>query len=239
MYRIFILFVISLLILNFNIINAETVTIPEWVFNVYQFWTDDKISDKEFTNMLIYAEKKNIIDLILHKTYDVQTNFLLSIAQNQTSEQFTSCSDDWYVTGYFTPVEKDYVDDFVSIMIDEKSREFRQDFVDTVQIEGWGKTLSGDYLGWYDDSFHIYEVALNQNGEALLAGTIAVDNTLIDGGTKLIIPTLPEPWNEIVLLSADEGSSIKGKHIDLFTGEGKLAENETFRVTSYENKICR
>ena len=226
------------LIVNFSIANAETVNIPKWIFTVHDFWIEEKISDDEFITMLNYLEKQNIVDLILHKSYDVKTNFLLSMMQNQNTQQFTSCSDGWYVTGYFVPVETDYSDEFITINISETQREFRQDFVDAIKIEGWGKTLSRDYLGWYDDSFHINETALDQNGQPLIAGIIAVDNAIIDSGTKLIISTLPEPWNEIILLSADEGPSIKGKHVDLFTGEGKLAENETFRITSYDNKVC-
>lgn len=238
MYRIFALFVFTLLISNFNAINAETVKIPEWIFSVYGYWTENKISDDEFTNMLEYLEKYSVIDLILHDNYDVKTNFLLSIMQNQNTEQYKSCSDGWYVTGYFVPVESDYVDNFITINIDEKSREFRQDFVDTVQIEGWGKTLSGDHLGWYANSFHINLNPLDLDGEILVVGKIAIDITIIDHDARLIIPTLPEPWNEIILVSSDEGTSIKGKHIDLFTGEGKSAENETFRITSYDNKVC-
>lgn len=227
------------LIVNFSIANAETVSIPEWVFTVHNFWIEEKISDDEFTTMLNYLEKQNIVDLILHKSYDVKTNFLLSMMQNQDAQRFVSCTDGWYVTGYFVPVEKDYSDEFIIINIGETQREFRQDFVDAIKIEGWGKTLSGDYLGWYDNSFHINETALDQNGHPLVAGMIAVDNTIIDRETELIISTLPEPWNEIILISADEGPAIKGKHIDLFTGEGKLAENETFRVTGYDNKVCK
>lgn len=227
------------LITNFSIANAETVNIPEWVFTVHSFWIEEKISDGEFITLLDYLEKQNIVDLILHRSYDVKTNFLLSMMQNQDVQQFVSCSDGWYVTGYFVPVEKDYSDEFIIININEIQREFRQDFVDAVKIEGWGKTLHGDYLGWYDNSFHINKTALDQNGQPLVAGMIAVDNTLIDRGTKLILSTLPDPWNEIILLSADEGFAIKEKHIDLFTGEGKLAETETFRVTSYDNIVCK
>ena len=238
MFKYIVLFSFIFLIGNFNVTNAESVKIPEWVFNVYGFWTEEKISDQEFTTMLYYLEEYGVIDLILHKSYDVKTNFLLSIMQNQYAQQFTSCSDGWYVTGYFIPVEKDYSDKSITINIGETQREFREDFVNAIKIEGWGKTLSGDYLGWYDYSFHINETALDQNGQPLVVGMIAVDNAIVDRGTKLIISTLPEPWNEIILLSADEGLAIKEKHIDLFTGEGKLAENETFRVTSYNNKVC-
>lgn len=234
-----ILFLSLVLILNFNTVNAETVKIPEWVFSVYDFWIEKKITDNEFTTSLMYLENYDIIDLILHKDYDVKTNFLLSIMANENTEQYTSCSSEWHVTGYFTPVESDYFGEFTTVNVNGELREFRQDFVDTIKIEGWGKTLSGDYLGWYDDSFHTSKVALDQNGYPLEIGQIAVDNTLIDRGDKLLIPTLPEPWNQIVLVPSDEGPSIKGKHIDLFTGEGKLAENETFRVTSEDNQVCQ
>ena len=224
--------------MTFSTVNAETVIIPEWVLSVHSFWTEEKISDEEFITMLTYMENNKIIDLILHKTYDIKTNFLLSISQNQNFEQYTSCSDGWYLTGYFTPVESEYSGNFVTINIDDSSREFRQDFVDAVQIEGWGKTLYGDYLGWYANSFHLSNNALDLDGEVLTAGKIAIDTTILDHDAKVVIPTLPEPWNEIIFISSDEGTSIKGKHIDLFTGEGKLAEDETFRVTSYDNKVC-
>jgi len=34
------------------------------------------------------------------------------------------------------------------------------------------------------------------------------------------------------------GPSIKGKHIDVYTGEEKQAELETFRITGTENEVC-
>jgi len=228
-----------ILIVNVNIVNAETVKIPEWVFDVYDFWIEKKISDNDFSNMLTYLETNDIINLLLHQDYDVKTNFILSIVSNQNTDQYQSCSYGWYVTGYFIPVEGDYYDEFVTISTDKISREFRQDFVDAVKIEGWGKTLSGDYLGWYNSSFHINKNALDLDGEILVVGKIAIDTTMINHDAKLVIPTLPEPWNEIIFVSSDEGTSIKGKHIDLFTGEGKLAEKETYRITSYDNKVCR
>ena len=227
------------LFLNFNYVNAEDVGIPDWVFIVYNFWSNDIISDEEFESMLKYLEEQNMFTFTVHIGENHVQNFLLNIPETKTLEQFTSCTDGWYVTGYFIPVESDYTGEFITINIDETQREFREDFVITLKTEGWGKTLSGDYLGWYDNSFHINDVALDQNGQSLVSGMIAVDNTIIDRYTKIVISTLPEPWNEIIFLSADEGPSIKGKHIDMFTGEGKLAENETFRITSENNKVCK
>ena len=227
------------LFLNFNYVNADDVGIPDWVFIVYDFWSNDIISDEEFEFMLIYLEERDVITFTLHNGENHIQNFLLNFPEIKTLEQFTSCTDGWYVTGYFIPVESDYTNEFIIINIDETQREFREDFIITLKIEGWGKTLSGDYLGWYDNSFHINDVALDQNGQSLVLGMIAVDNSLINRGTQIVISTLPEPWNEIIFLSADEGPSIKGKHIDMFTGEGKLAENETFRITSENNKVCK
>lgn len=88
--------------------------------------------------------------------------FLLSVVVNENTEQYTSCSSEWCITGL--SVESDYFDEFIMVNVDEELIEFRQDFVNTVKIEGWGKTLSGDHLGWYDDSFHTSVVALDQNG---------------------------------------------------------------------------
>jgi len=227
------------LFVNFNYVNAENVGIPQWVFVVYDFWNEEKISDEEFESMLVYLEERDVIEFDTHLADNHIMNFLMNIPEKQTGQQFTTCIDGWYVTGYFVPVEGDYSDEFIKIIINEELSEFREDFVDAVMIEGWGKTLSGDYLGWYENSFHINDVALDQNGQPLVTGMIAVDNTLLERGTKLIISTLPEPWNKVIFISADEGPSIIGKHIDVFTGEGKLAENETFRITSENNKVCK
>jgi len=160
------------------------------------------------------------------------------IVIDQSTSTFSNCSSNWYITGYFTPVESDYSGDFQKITIDDEIKQFRSDFLSVVKIEGWGKTMSGEYVGWYDDSFHLSDVALDSHGEALLVKYVAVDSEIIKQKTNLIIPKLPSPWNEIVFESSDVGPSIKGKHIDVYVGEGKQAELETFRITSTENDVC-
>jgi len=155
-----------------------------------------------------------------------------------TSTFFSNCSSNWYVTGYFTPVESDYSGDFQKITIDDEIKHFKSDFLSVVKIEGWGKTISGEYVGWYDNSFHINDIALDSHGEPLLVQLVAVDPEIIKQKTNLLIPNLPSPWNEIVFESSDIGPSITGKHIDVYVGEGKQAELETFRITSIENDVC-
>ena len=220
--------------------NIQSINIPEWVWLLNSFWTDKKISNNELINAVNYLQEHDIITLILDKDYDVKTNFLLSLTLIKQANIVDSkfCRVGWYITGYFTPVEEDYQGDFIPIKINEEIRDFRKDFADKVKKEGWGRTLAGDYLGWFDNSYHLSPIALDSNEKSLLVGKIAVDPTVIKNGTKLIIPTLPEPWNELILLASDEGSSIRGNHIDLFVGEGRSAENETFLITGYNNDVC-
>lgn len=157
---------------------------------------------------------------------------------SDTSTSFSNCSSDWYITGYFTPIESDYSGDFQKITFGDEIKQFKSDFLSVVKIEGWGKTISGEYVGWYDDSFHISDVALDSHGEPLIVHSVAVDSEIIKQKTNLVIPNLPSPWNEIIFESSDIGPSIKGKHIDVYVGEGKQAELETFRITGTENNVC-
>jgi len=155
-----------------------------------------------------------------------------------TKTNSSSCTSNWYVTGYFLPLESDYSGNLVEISVDGVKQFYLEDFLKVVKIEGWGGTNSGNYLGWYHGSFSISETYFDSNGNDLIVGMVAVDNLVIEHGSSLTIPTLPEPWNDMIFSGLDEGPSINGKHIDVFTGEGVNAENETFRITGYNNQVC-
>jgi len=148
------------------------------------------------------------------------------------------CSDGWYITGYYTPFEDDFTGELEQIKIDGHEFEFDKDFLQTVKIEGWGKTKSNQFVGWYDSEFHINDFATDVEGNELLVPMIAADANILEYGTKIRIPTLPEPWNEKQLLVSDVGPAIIGKHIDVYVGEGDEARIETERITSYENTLC-
>jgi len=156
----------------------------------------------------------------------------------ETKINSPSCTSDWYVTGYFLPIESDYSGNTVEIFINGVKEFYFSDFVDAVKIEGWGRTNADTYLGWYHGDFTILDTYLDAHGNDLIVGMVAVDDLLIEHGTELTIPTLPEPWNDMIFSGLDEGPSINGKHIDVFTGEGIDAENETFRITGYNNQVC-
>ena len=155
-----------------------------------------------------------------------------------TSSTTQICSDGWYITGYFLPLEIDYSSKMSPIIIDGKVHSFKIDFVNEVKIQGWGKTVSGKYLGSYDGKFYLSSTPLDSLGNNLVVGSIAVDPQIIKRGTKITIPTLPEPWNMTVFNSNDVGPAIIGKHIDVYTGDGLGARKEAFRITGYDNSVC-
>jgi len=108
-----------------------------------------------------------------------------------SESEFGSCTSEWYITGYFVPVESDYSGNLIDVTVNDEDKQYDVDFLDVVRIEGWGRTNSGDYLGWYDDSYHLNDVALDSHDNPLIVGMIAVDTSLIKHGSDVLIPTLP------------------------------------------------
>lgn len=164
-----------------------------------------------------------------------QSQIILNMDTTSTSQ---NCSDGWYITGYFLPIEIDYSSKMIPILIDGKAYSFKNDFVKEVKIQGWGKTISGEYLGSYDGKFYFNSTPLDSLGNNLVVGSIAVDPQIIKPETKITIPTLLPPWNQTVFDSNDVGPAIIGKHIDVYTGEGLDARKEAFRITGYNNSVC-
>jgi 3D (Asp-Asp-Asp) domain-containing protein len=156
-----------------------------------------------------------------------------------------NCTRGWYVTGYFIPVEGNYngSKQIVKVIAPNsavQNRTFYKSFLHEVRVEGWGKTVAGDYIGLVtnDRQWHSASNPTGAGGEPLMRNTVAVDPNIIKLGKKLIIPTLPGPWNTTTLNAADVGPGIKGKHVDVYTGGGKNAGEETRRITGHDNQLC-
>ncbi len=149
-----------------------------------------------------------------------------------------SCSNGWQITGYFTASEDMYNGPLQTVHIPgEDEVKFPADFLHHVMIEGWGKTRFGWYLGW-DQGWVRGTGALNALGKPLKIGSLAVDKKAIALGTTVTIPSLPAPWDKQVFVADDTGGAIQGKHLDVYCGDGPVAQKETYRITMSNMRVC-
>jgi 3D (Asp-Asp-Asp) domain-containing protein len=160
------------------------------------------------------------------------------------------CSEGWRITGYFTPVETDYSSgETTEVEINGVGKmSFDAEFVRTVFDEqkgfgeGWGKTRFGWYLGNFDGGWHKSGEPLDAHNSPLKTNSIAVDNSLIPNDSIVEIPGLPGEYGHEKFVANDVGVTVHGKHIDIYTGEGKDAEREMYRVTFEDDndlqKVC-
>jgi 3D (Asp-Asp-Asp) domain-containing protein len=160
-----------------------------------------------------------------------------STAQTQNT---SSCSDGWYITGYYIPREDELPGDTEEINVERVGNvSFSQEFLNETRTEGWGITRFGWAVGYYNGAWHRSDSgALDANGNVLSEGIIAIDRSLIPSGAQVQISTLPTPWSNKTFRATDIGNGITGHHIDVFTGTGRAAEEETFRITSENNRVC-
>lgn len=149
-----------------------------------------------------------------------------------------SCSDGWFVTGYYTPEDAEFEGDPVEIPVKGKgTQEFPAGFLRHVRIEGWGLTRFGWFLGW-NAGWIAGDDPLNALGRRLTIGSIAVDRTIIPLGTRIRMPNLVSPWDQQEFVADDTGGGINGKHVDIYCGAGQGARTETFRVTAHDRQVC-
>jgi 3D (Asp-Asp-Asp) domain-containing protein len=152
----------------------------------------------------------------------------------------STCSEGWYITGYYIPREDELPGDGVEINVERVGNlTFSQEFLNETRTEGWGITRFGWSLGYYSGAWHRSDRGpLDASGNLLTEGAIAIDRSLIPSGAEVQISTLPSPWSSKTFRATDIGVGIEGQHIDVFTGMGRAAEQETFRITSNNNRVC-
>jgi 3D (Asp-Asp-Asp) domain-containing protein len=153
------------------------------------------------------------------------------------------CSEGWLITGYFTPVETDYESTETS-EIEVKGvgpLSFNAEFLKIVFDEdqgfgeGWGKTRFGWYIGNYNGAWHKSDAPLDAHDSPLLPNSIAVDPHYIPNGSVVQIPDLPQGFGDIKFIGNDVGVTVHGKHIDIYTGEGKAA-GRLMRSITFEDE---
>ena len=64
------------------------------------------------------------------------------------------------------------------------------------------------------------------------ANSVAVDNSFIPNNSILKIEGLPEEYADKSFIANDVGVTVHGKHIDVYTGEGKDAEQKMYDLTT-------
>ena len=166
--------------------------------------------------------------------------FLISFLglQSCVNTPSRSCSDNWQITGYFTPVENNHHGKKISIKVkNEKQFPFAKTFLDAVKIEGWGKTRFGWYLGYYSQQWHKSKWPLDSTGRQLIHGIAATDPHFIAKGSSIKIKSDISYLGNTTFIARDVGSKIKNRHIDIYTGEGKSAKKRTFEITG-KHSIC-
>lgn len=150
----------------------------------------------------------------------------------------SSCSDNWKVTGYYTPMENDYRGPDRMIMVRNVGMlSIKEDFLRKVKLEGWGKTRYGWYLGYYSKAWHKSENPLNTKGQPLKMGMVAVDSSLVPLSSRVRIPSLDQVLGKQIFVANDVGGGVKKKHIDIYTGEGIQAKKLAYNVTG-KNTVC-
>jgi len=157
----------------------------------------------------------------------------------QTKGQ-SNCSDGWYITGYYAPREDEMPGTAEEIYVERfGNQSFSQEFLKEIRTEGWGITRFGWSLGYHSGGWHRSDRGpLDAGGNLLTDGAIAIDRAVIPRGAEVHISTLPNPWSSKTFRATDIGVGITGQHIDVYTGAGSSAEQETFRITSENNRVC-
>ncbi|TCS43020.1 3D domain-containing protein [Reinekea marinisedimentorum] len=163
---------------------------------------------------------------------------LCLIALQSCANVQTSCSDGWYITGYYTPLESDYQGERTSIIIDLSIKtDFPSSFLRDVKMEGWGKTRFGWYLGYYSNEWHRAVQPLDAKGQALTIGTVSADPKQVALGSQVTIPSNHHFLKGNEFIAADVGQMIRNQHIDIYAGEGLPAKQKTLAFTGQQT-VC-
>jgi len=162
-----------------------------------------------------------------------------SFALGGCSQQQLICKPNWKITGFYTPKSSDFdssLNKGVKIR-NFKSLTFNRDFIKAVELEGWGKTRFGWYLGYYGGQWHKKNSPLNSLGHPLTLGAVAVDNRVIAKNTSVQIPAIENLLDLEQFVAVDVGSSVKNRHIDVYVGESEKAKALSFKVTGH-HQVC-
>lgn len=125
-----------------------------------------------------------------------------------------ACSEGWYITGYYVPVQSDFVTE--------------ASFYRTVALEGTGLRSDGLYVNY---NGRIIPQPLTASGAPIQPGVVAFDSHVFPFGTIFWI-------DGAKYIGADVGGDVHGRHLDVFTGFGYQAGKEMNRITRQGQQVC-
>jgi len=140
------------------------------------------------------------------------------------------------VTSYWTVQESVYAaadpdapEIAVPVIVDEDTGEIAhytciEAFLNEIKIEGWGETIEGEFLGWWDGAYHLGPAPLDALGNELVPyHTVAVDPAVIPlGAWVAILPPIrgsiwfSKPYCRI-FHATDTG--VEGPWVDVYVGD--------------------
>src|SRR6187431_2637930 len=76
-------------------------------------------------------------------------------ANSSVQTRLQTCSEGWYITGYYAPREDELPDTAEQISVERMGDlSFSQKFLNEIRTEGWGITRFGWALGHYSGGWH-------------------------------------------------------------------------------------
>ncbi len=137
----------------------------------------------------------------------------------------------------------------VPVIVDEETGEIAyytciKAFLQEIKTEGWGETIEGEFLGWWDGAYHLGPAPLDAQGNELVTyRTVAVDPAVIPLGAWVVIlfpPGIPAYDSGTYRLrcrmfhATDTG--VEGPWVDVYVGDQyALDMNETPDAYYIEN----
>ncbi len=125
-----------------------------------------------------------------------------------------ACSGGWEITGYYLPIQSDFAN--------------WDDFYSDVVMQGSGRLNDGTYMNWMG---MIVDQPATSSGLPVQDGVVAFDPNYFPFGTIFW-------YNGQKYLAADTGGAIIGKHLDVYMGLGRDAQQRAFEITSFNQTVC-
>lgn len=162
----------------------------------------------------------------------------LGLMQPTYGKEF-ECTSGWTVVAFAFPSERDNIGIEDEVLVDGKNRRLNRWFLESIKKEGiWGKTLTNDFIKWFDDSgWHASRNPLDDSGTHTLLGAVVVNVSELIGKDEVYIEELSylhkSPWFSVV-----HTQSVQSKFVYLYIGAGIRQLEVADKIQGGEIEVC-